>query len=192
MIARIFDTDDKLLCKKICILLFFLVVQASVIRAQDHTIERIGDVGAFLLPAVGIVPSFIEGADDGYRDFARSGLAYTSTVAATYALKFSVNRTRPNGGAYSFPSGHTSSAFSGATLIQLKYGYKYGVPAYILAGFVGYSRVYTGHHYWSDVIAGAVLGTGLTYLVYRRWTRNWELKPHVDSHSYGLDFEYIF
>ena len=81
-----------------------------------------------------------------------------STFIATHSLKIIINKERPNGGDFGFPSGHTSAAFSGASFIERRYGLKIGVPAYILASYVGWSRVETNHHDYWDVIAGASLG----------------------------------
>ena len=60
-----------------------------------------------------------------------------------HSLKRITNKERPNGGDYSFPSGHTSAAFTGAGFIEKRYGLKVGIPAYILASYVGWSRVYS-------------------------------------------------
>lgn len=60
----------------------------------------------------------------------------------------------------SFPSGHTSNAFSFATSISLNFPKWYVVvPAYAWASSVGYSRMYLGVHYPTDVLAGAILGS---------------------------------
>lgn len=96
----------------------------------------------------------------------------------TLAVKYSVNRERPyitypditkkaRGGSPSFPSGHTSSAFSSATFISLMYPRWYIIiPSFVWAGTVGYSRMDLGVHYPSDVLAGAVIGAGTAYLTY--------------------------
>jgi membrane-associated phospholipid phosphatase len=96
---------------------------------------------------------------------------------AMEAIKITVNRKRPaekypniifahntiHG--KSFPSGHSSLAFSTATSLALDYKKWYVVvPAYLWAGSVGYSRMYLGEHYPSDVLAGAILGIGSGYL----------------------------
>lgn len=85
-------------------------------------------------------------------------------TAYTFALKNTVHRMRPDGSnALSFPSGHTSTAFAAATVLQSHYGLKAGIPAYGIASFIGASRMASKAHHLSDVVAGA----GLGYLVGR-------------------------
>ena len=59
---------------------------------------------------------------------------------------------------FSFPSGHTSSAFSVAVVMFMLMPKKYGVPALIVATLIAYSRLYVGVHYPSDVIGGLIIG----------------------------------
>jgi membrane-associated phospholipid phosphatase len=73
-------------------------------------------------------------------------------------MKFAVSRTRPDGTAYSFPSGHTTMSFATATVLQSHFGWKVGVPAYAVASYVAASRVQAKRHYLSDVLFGAALG----------------------------------
>lgn len=101
------------------------------------------------------------------------------TVGLAFGLKYAVNRPRPYATyAYinpytrdadpSFPSGHTSIAFSTATALSLEYKRWYVVvPSFLWAGAVGYSRLYLGMHYPTDVLAGAVLGAGSSWLCYK-------------------------
>jgi membrane-associated phospholipid phosphatase len=78
--------------------------------------------------------------------------------AMTQAIKFSVGRTRPDGTTLSFPSGHTSSAFATAAVLQRHLGWKAGIPAYGLAAYVAASRIQVQRHYLSDVAFGAAIG----------------------------------
>lgn len=101
-----------------------------------------------------------------------------TTIIAT-TLKHTINRPRPfetypdiqkigAGGSSSFPSGHTSDAFSTATSLSLAFPKWYVIaPSYIYASAVGYSRMHLGVHYPSDVLAGAVIGAGSAFLCYK-------------------------
>lgn len=98
-------------------------------------------------------------------------------IIATGGLKEIFKRPRPyvqypndvfvlnTSKSYSFPSGHTSVAFATATSLALTHKKWYIVlPAYLWAGSVGYSRMYLGKHYPSDVLGGAVVGAGSSLL----------------------------
>ena len=65
---------------------------------------------------------------------------------------------------FSFPSGHTSSAFAAATVFYRKLPKEIGISAVVLAGLIGFSRIYVGVHYPTDVLVGAVLGTVVAFL----------------------------
>ncbi len=70
----------------------------------------------------------------------------------------------PQPGQFSFPSGHTASSFASAVTFYRYLPKKVGVPAVILAGLIGFSRLYVGVHYPTDVLAGVVMGIFLSYL----------------------------
>ncbi|HEY1054499.1 MAG TPA: phosphatase PAP2 family protein [Emticicia sp.] len=117
------------------------------------------------------------------KDLQRQGLAAGAglvvSLGTSYILKKVVDRPRP-GETYSFihpyiietdpsfPSGHTTAAFSAATSLSLAARKWYvTVPAYLWAGTVAYSRLHLGVHYPSDVLAGAVIGAGSAWASYK-------------------------
>jgi membrane-associated phospholipid phosphatase len=113
-----------------------------------------------------------------------AGVSFLFANAVTTTLKFTVNRTRPftaypdliykkgTGGPLSFPSGHTTNAFATATSLSLAFPRWYViVPAYTYAIAIGYSRMYLGMHYPSDVIVGALIGIGASFLTFQ--TQKW-------------------
>ena len=98
----------------------------------------------------------------GSDDFNYATSAIIANGLCTYGIKFIAGRMRPDGAnRRSFPSGHTSSSFLAATIADDLYGSKIGVPAYLLAGLTGLSRIHDNKHYLSDVIFGASLGIAL-------------------------------
>lgn len=115
-------------------------------------------------------------------------LAY-STVAVT-ALKVAIHRKRPNGGAYSFPSGHTAAAFAVAPVLANRLGPSVGIPAFVLAGATGMGRMEDSKHYLSDVVFGAALGLSIGVAV----SHHGILPAHVelDASPQGAGVTYRF
>ena len=114
------------------------------------------------------------------RNGVKTGVAIGLNVLLTSGLKYAINRPRPfaqypndiikrtNAGPYSFPSGHTSSAFAMATALSLSTKKWYvAVPSYAYACAIGYSRMRLGVHFPTDVLGGMVLGIGSSLLVFQ-------------------------
>ena len=109
----------------------------------------------------------------------KNALYIATSTATTYllnlAIKQLVKRPRPfltdpnlvpvyRPREYSFPSGHTSSVFSAVTALSRAYPKWYVIaPSFLWASSVGYSRMYLGVHYPTDVGAGAILGAGASF-----------------------------
>ena len=125
--------------------------------ANDKAIETAGDYTQILLPAAAVSMSLFKSDYQGFRQYLYSWML---SMCVTYTLKISVNETRPNGGDWSFPSGHTMAAFTGSSYLWRRYSAWYGVPATLVASFTGYSRVESNNHYSWDVVAGAAIGIG--------------------------------
>jgi undecaprenyl-diphosphatase len=105
-------------------------------------------------------------------------LLYAIQSAVAYSIKFLINRKRPlifleaftqlpkNHGEIldpSFPSAHAFCVFMMATLLATWFP-RYRIIFYIVAAFIGWTRIYLGLHYPTDVIAGGLLGYGITRL----------------------------
>ena len=110
----------------------------------------------------------------------KTAIAIGFDVALTEGIKYSVKRKRPfeeypndivmrtKASGFSFPSGHTSSAFATATALTLSTKKWYvGVPAYTYASLVAYSRMRLGAHYPSDVLGGILVGIGTSLLTFQ-------------------------
>ncbi|PNU18580.1 PAP2 family protein [Geothermobacter hydrogeniphilus] len=135
-----------------------LLVGNRPCAAGESSFETAGDVLQVLLPATGFSAALYLHDGEGQKQFLKS---FAVNLGTTLALKYSIDKPRPEGhGGQSFPSGHSSSAFQGATFIQRRYGWRYGVPAYLAATYVGWSRVEgeSDKHDVVDVLAGAGIG----------------------------------
>lgn len=103
--------------------------------------------------------------------YRRARHMFRATIHAglmTQILKNIIREPRPGNkeSKVSFPSGHTATAFAFASVIGADYGWGWGVPAYTLATFVGFSRMNDNQHYLHDVVGGATLGISYGLGVY--------------------------
>jgi membrane-associated phospholipid phosphatase len=93
------------------------------------------------------------------------------TEGTSLVLQHFIREQRPDKSDWhSFPSDSAAVAFSAASYLQIRYGWNYGLPAYAVAAFVGYSRVEAKKHHWGDVLAGAVLGWGASQITTIRYS----------------------
>lgn len=161
---------------------------------REHNLESAGHILHYALPAAAGLSTIFVGDGEGTWQFVKS---FSANLAATYTLKFAFDKPRPEGATdgLAFPSGHTSVAFNSAAFIQKRYGWKYGVPAYILAGFVGYSRIEglnDRHDPW-DVLGGVITGIGSAYLFTTPYARDhMELAFSNQDGYYSIGFVYKF
>jgi hypothetical protein len=84
--------------------------------------------------------------------------ALSVTGVTTLGLKAIRHNDTPNGKDWAWPSGHTASSFTVASMLDEFYGPKVGLPAYALASLIAYRMVDTGDHWTSDVVFGAAIG----------------------------------
>jgi membrane-associated phospholipid phosphatase len=166
------------------LLLFVMLSCLAVsvpVQAGDN-IETAGDVLMIALPvaAAGLTLGF----KDGQGAF-QLGESAVLSLGVTYGLKFTIDEKRPNGDNQSFPSAHASISFTSAEFMRKRYGWGYGIPAYAAAIFVAYSRVEAEEHYTRDVIAGAAIGIGSSYLFTQPY-KGWHIQPAVDHAYYGI------
>lgn len=144
------------------------------------------DIGAYSLITLSIGLPAVQGDRAGALQAAGS---FGATSLVTEGLKQTFPRTRPDGSdRKSFPSGHTSRSFSAAATLMNRQGAKVGVPAFLVAGFVGLARVEGKKHYWTDVLAGAAIGTSLGFLVTKEKPENRQavLIPWADAQGGGF------
>lgn len=124
-------------------------------------------------------------------------------VIVTQGLKRSINEIRPDGTEYSFPSGHTTTAFFGARMLDRAYGKKYpaiAIGGYALATATGALRMANNKHWASDVAMGAAVGIASAEFAHwlypklqksvEKTTLQWE--PIVAPNFYAARLSYAF
>ncbi len=150
--------------------------------AAADGIQTAGDILQYVLPvtAGGLTLAHRDGTGT-----LQLGESLALTMGVTYALKYTVQEPRPNGGGESFPSGHTSISFSAAEFMRKRYGWQYGVPAYAAAAFVGYSRLESRQHHLQDVMAGAGIGILSSY-IFTRPFHGWDVSLEGDSKGFAV------
>ncbi|WP_422107203.1 phosphatase PAP2 family protein [Winogradskyella sp.] len=177
----------------VIVLCNFLAEAQQPLTANEQRHKNTGDVFVVALPALALSSTFIW--KDGQKGTYQFTKALASTVAFSYALKFATNKERPNGeNNYSFPSAHTSVAFASAAFVQKRYGWEYGIPAYAIAGYVGYTRIKANKHDGWDVLAGAVIGTGMSYLFTKPYNKDkkFQVVSGFINNTPTLGFTYKF
>ena len=142
----------------------------------DHLLPWLTYLGSHFAVILFIILSWI--LTKQRRVLRRLALLYAIQSGILYGLKFLIQRQRPlfflemaskiskGPGEIldpSFPSGHALYAFMMATLLGHWFP-RYRIIFFLLAGFIGWTRIYLGLHYPTDVIAGGLLGYGITRL----------------------------
>lgn len=127
------------------------------------------------------------------------------SATITHSLKYISKKERPNGAPYSFPSGHTTLAFTNACVLYNEY--KNSAPAlaysgYAFAATTGAFRMINNKHWLSDVLVGAGIGIISVELVYYinpfknfnsfKTSRKVALVPSIDNNNLCFYFTYDF
>ena len=163
----------------------------------------IGNIGgsAFTLAAIAL-STYTLGIISKNRGVAETGRALIEaeiiTALTTSIIKVSVGRERPDGSgnrfSSSFPSGHVSGSFALASTVDSMYGHYVGIPLYLFAGYVGFSRMSDNKHFLSDVIFGAALGTaigrGVAKIHINECGSKFHIIPYADGNGAGLLLTY--
>ena len=171
-------------CVTVLLSTAFMGIPAAYASSTDENIEEAGDWLQFIIPAAGLVGTYIADDEEGRYQFWKN---YASSIAITTIAKGIYSKTRPSSlNKASFPSGHTTSAFAGAGFIDQRYGHLWGSLAYAAAAFVGWSRVHSDNHFADDVLAGASVGLFNSWYWVSPHKSNVSLMPLVKDDGMGV------
>lgn len=167
------------------ITVLILLISLSAHAFGNDDADRSGDSLRVALPLAALYTAILHNDKEGAVQFSESFLA---NAAATYALKETVKKDRPDGsGDDAFPSGHASVTFQTATFMQIRYGSTYGIPAYLVAWYTSWTRLAADEHDETDIIAGALLGTASAYFL---TTPKVAVLPFIDKKSAGISVSF--
>lgn len=114
-------------------------------------------------------------------DFLRAVIV---SQAFTQAIKVTVRRDRPTGECCAFPSGHAATTFAVASVLERHLGYRGALPTFLIAAYVGASRLHDNRHFLSDVLFGGALGVASGWTVVGRHGRSqYALRPVPTPHG---------
>lgn len=150
------------------------------------------DVFAIAMPVATLTYVLI---NKDWQGLKQGAFTAATCLGATYLLKYTVKKQRPDKSDFhSFPSAHTSVTFANAAFLQRRYGWKIGIPAFVLATYVGWGRTFAKQHDWWDVVAGAAIGAGSAYIYTRPIAKKHEISlcPISDGEHFGIAGSFRF
>lgn len=161
-----------------------LLAEHKYQRRSGHVqVKKAGDLGQFIVPVAAAIITFAHRDFDGVKAYAGS---FSTTMATAYVLKPLVNAKRPVKGSMSFPSGHTASAVGGAAYVQMRYGILYGLPCYLYASYVGFSRIYAQKHWFRDVLGATTIAVAANAFFTKPLMNKYHFIPILERDRAGI------
>lgn len=157
---------------------------ASPAAASEKGWDNASNVGRHALVAAVFVVPLVERDGKGFKE---AVFTLGSAQAVTSGLKAVIHEDRPDhSDDNSFPSGHTSISFASAATLEKRYGWQIGIPAHVVAAFVGLARVEARKHHVHDVIVGAAIGEAAGWLITSKRSSKVQWLPWGDAHGGGV------
>ncbi len=154
------------------VLCFILLNSSCFALFNGNPVSTYGDIFQIALPLVAGIDQL---SSQNSREINRAVVSYIEMELLVKGMKYCINRARPGKEpklnpthlqrlGNSFPSGHTTAAWLGATQLYLHSDWRIGYSVIVMASFVGASRVISNVHYLSDVLAGAFIGSSIALI----------------------------
>ena len=178
-------------------ILILTIIPFITISAQQKHSDTFNDITQHI-PIATMLIMKTAGVDNGrgwWETVGTAAASYIISDAITYGMKHAFKKKRPDqSDHYSFPSGHATLAFSGATILHKEYGHIspwISVGGYAVATLTAIDRVRQDRHHWYDVAAGAgigILSTELTYHFSKKWFGKHDVNVALSTSSLDIAF----
>jgi membrane-associated phospholipid phosphatase len=178
--------------KKLAVAAIAVAACYPTMASANSTLETAGTGVAIALPIIaGGITLYKHDRKGAGQLILETGL----TVGTAYALKQFVREKRPDGSDYhSFPSNTTALAASGSSFLWGRYGWEYGVPAFLATQFVSFTRVEAKQHHWYDTLASSAIAAGYGYVVTTPFEKRYRIRTTLEAAPDGafLQMSYNF
>jgi membrane-associated phospholipid phosphatase len=165
-----------------------LALSLSIATPAHASEKGWDDAGTIAKNALVVAAFGVPAVQGDWEGVLEAGGSIGGTILLTQGLKEAFPSRRPDGSDdKSFPSGHTSTSFAAAATLHNRYGWEAGLPAYVVASFVGLSRVEAKRHRVGDVLVGAAIGTATGHLITTKANDRVHILPWGDTKSAGVD-----
>jgi hypothetical protein len=158
-----------------------------------NTEQHYKDLGEgidFALPVAAAAVVIYKRDWKGAGDLVESSLL---TIGTAYALSRIVVERQPDGEPHSFPSVNSAIGASGASFLWSRYGWQYGLPAFLFKQVAGYSLGRGKQDRWYDSVASSAIASGFNFLLTPRFRKHavyseFEPLPGGGMMRFGYDF----
>lgn len=155
---------------RLILLAVLLLMPVSRLEASDEGLRHATDILCLAPDATALAVTLAKHDTQGLKQL---GLSAATCLVVNYGLELCIRKDRPDGtGHHALPSTHTAVAFNGSSYLMRRYGWKWGVPAYVVSSFVAWGRVHTDRHDWWDVLGGAAIGAGSAFIFTRPFVKD--------------------
>lgn len=178
------------------ILSFFIIILISINnyclaeKFLEKQIVELGDVIMVATPTLALGKTIYENDNAGIPYYLYN---FAVVNLGTVLLQTLIPEEKPNkANKKSFPSGHASAAFSGATYVHFRYSLYEARWLYAMAAFVAFSRVYGNRHYFHDVLVSAGLSLLSSYFLVKNKNINKIYSVNYNPENKALSFNFLY
>lgn len=175
---------------------FFIVVFfVCLLRAEDN-FQKLGDILRF----APLIPLAISIGIEDYEGAMQLALGTVASQVSVEVIKFGFHTAHTRGASVAFakrpccdeyrgmPSGHSAGAFSAASFVYYRYGFRQSLPLIGIGVVTAASRIHAKKHSFAQVLIGGAISWGFAWLFTSPYKpKNVIITPEVGEDSLGGD-----